>query len=265
MKNHNRIVVLTGSSLPNLNTLSTLINGDLNIVGSVIANQKKHGVNTKFLKSAIKKQGIITVTLQIVERIAYKLLNSKKDKKQLEKLFDRAHIMKSVDRFKEHTIETFSYDSPETIAWIKSKSPDLIIIHTPYWVSKKIRDIVNGNVIGGHPGITQYYRGIHSPFWAIYRNDFENIGYSIFWVDAGTDSGDLIFQGKITPEKEDSYITLSWKGMIAIADNIHKILNETESIEQIPKIMNTNVSKDTIYNHPTIINYLIYRMRCKLR
>lgn len=265
MKVTNRIIVLTGSSIPNLNTLSTLINGNLNIVGAVIADQKYHGINTKFLKIAIKKQGILKVILQIAERIVYKLLNHKKDKKQFQNIFNKDEILNTIDGFKENIYNTFTYDSPETIEWIKSKNPDLILIHTPYWVSKKVRNIVQGKVIGGHPGITQFYRGIHSPFWAIYNNDYENIGYSIFWVGSGVDSGDLIAQGKIIPEKEDSYMTLSWKGMAAIASEIKNILNNIDSIEQIPRYKNKNISKDTIYYHPTIFNYLIYRIKHKLR
>ena len=173
--------------------------------------------------------------------------------------------MKNIDAFKENIIKTYSYDSPEIFDWIKSKNPNLIIIHTSYWVPRKIRNIVNGNVIGAHPGITQFYRGVHSPFWAIYNQDLDNIGYSIFWVDSGVDSGDLIFQGKIIPRDEDSYISLSWKGMAASAANIERILNKHKNIDKIPRIKNTKLSKDTIFYHPTIFNYLRYRMIDKFR
>jgi methionyl-tRNA formyltransferase len=265
MQNNYRIIVLLGSSLPNLNTLSTLLAGNLNVVGAVIANQKELGINTKFLKIAVRKQGFFKVVLQIAERLIYKLINSKKDKKQFENIFNRDEIFKMTDAFKENIIHTFSYDTTETLDWIKSKNPNLIVIHTSYWVSKKVRNIVNGNVIGAHPGITQFYRGVHSPFWAIYNGDLDNIGYSIFWVDSGVDSGDLIFQGKIIPVKEDSYISLSWKGMAASASNIQRILNETENIDQIPRIKNTKLTKDTIFYHPTIFNYFSYLIKDKFR
>jgi len=265
MEMDNRIMVLTGSSVPNLNTLSTLINGDLNIVGAVIANQKYKGINTGYLKVAVKKQGLLKVILQIVGRIVYTVLNHRKDKRQFKNIFNTNEIHNTINGFKENIYNTFAYDSPETIEWIKSKKPDLIVIHTPYWVSKKVRDIVQGKVIGGHPGITQFYRGVHSPFWAVYNNDYKNIGYSTFWVDSGVDSGDIITQGKIIPEKEDSYMTLSWKGMNAIALEIKSILEDIDSIEQIPRNKNNNLSEDTIYYHPTIFNYLVYRIKHKLR
>lgn len=260
-----RVVVLVGSSLANLNTLSTLIDGGNNIVGAVVADQKTNGINTKFLKSAIKKQGIIKVSLQIAERVLYKLLNRKKDQEQLERIFDKTKVEQTIEGFSDNIHKTSAYDTPETLAWIKSKKPDLIVIHTPYWVSKKVRNIVNGNVIGGHPGITQHYRGVHSPFWAIYNNDYENIGYSIFWVSSGVDSGDLIYQGKITPQKGDSYIALSWKGMAAIAARLNNILSSIENVEQIGSYKNDNLKDETIFYHPTIFNYIKYRLKHKFR
>ena len=115
MKNNYRIIVLLGSSLPNLNTLSTLLDGNLNIVGAVIANQKELGINTKFLKNAIRKQGFFKVVLQIVERLIYKLINSKKDKKQFENIFNRDEILKNTDVFKANILNTYSYDTPQAL------------------------------------------------------------------------------------------------------------------------------------------------------
>ena len=52
--------------------------------------------------------------------------------------------------------------------------PDILIVHTKSWVDKNIREIESVKyVIGGHPGITQFYRGAHSSFWAIYNNDYK--------------------------------------------------------------------------------------------
>ncbi len=208
---------------------------------------------------------MIAVVLQAIERIVYKILNSKKDKMIFENLFDENEIKNKIESFSENILHSYAYDSPESISFIKEKKADLIVIHTPYWVSKKVRDIVNGNVIGGHPGITQFYRGVHSPFWAIYKNDLENIGYSVFWVDAGVDSGDIISQGKIKPDTNDSYITLSWKGMKAIAYCISEILSNSQTLSEIPRVKNDNLTDNTIFYHPTIFNYMKYKLNNKFQ
>ena len=260
MKERHRVVVLIGPSIANRNTLATLVDSNVHVVGAVIADKNVSGVNTSFLKIAVKKQGIIKVAFQIMERILYKLLNSKKDSKIEKELFDTEQINAAIDKWGGAIHKTADYQAKETVAWIAALRPDMIVIHTPYWVGKKIRNIVNGNVIGGHPGITPLYRGVHSPFWAIYKGDAEHIGYSIFWVAAGVDTGDLISQGKVEPQEGDSYLTLSWRGMKAIAKDIAKILEDYDQGIAIKREKITSIPEDSIFYHPTIFQYLRYRL-----
>lgn len=256
-----KVVVLIGSSIANKNTLATLIKGNVNVVGAVMADQKKGGINFKYLKMATRKQGFFTVFLQILERILYRLLNTRRDKKLSNQIFNKKEVDELIDGFKSKIFKTDSYSNPETLSWVKEKEPDLIVIHTPYWVGKKVRDIVNGKVLGGHPGMTQFYRGVHSPFWAVYNNDFENIGYSVFWIDSGVDTGDLIYQGKIIPRLGDTYVSLSWRGMVEIASSITKTLNTITNVNEISSKKNLNIKESTLYYHPTVFQYIKYRLR----
>ncbi len=256
-----KVVVLIGSSLANKNTLATLIGENINVVGAVMADQKKKGINFKFLRIALKKQGPVTVLLQILERLLYKLLNHRRDGALSKAIFDHEKIHKTLEGWEGEIHRTASYSDAETLRWVRNKKPDLIVIHTPYWVGKKMRDIVGGTVIGGHPGITQFYRGVHSPFWAVYKNDLDNIGFSVFWVDSGVDTGDLIHQGKISPQSGDTYVSLSWRGMVEIASTIARTLKAVDQIDEIPRAKNQNIDENGIYYHPTIFQYIKYRLK----
>ena len=44
-----------------------------------------------------------------------------------------------------------------------------------------------------HRGIASEYRGLDSEFWAIYHNDFNNIGVTIHKVDEHLDTGPYTF------------------------------------------------------------------------
>jgi len=258
MKERHRVVVLVGPSTANRNTLATLVDSDVHVVGAVIADKNVGGVNTSFLKIAIKKQGIIKVMFQIMERILYKLLNSKKDARIEKEIFDTEQINVAINKWGGEIHQTGDYQAKKTVAWIAAQQPDMIVIHTPYWVGKKIRNMVSGNVIGGHPGITPLYRGVHSPFWAIYKGDAENIGYSVFWVAAGVDTGDLITQGKIEPRAGDSYVTLSWRGMKEIAKDITKIIEDFDRGIAIKREKIKDIPENSIFYHPTIFQYVKY-------
>ena len=258
-----KIVLLTGNSLANRNTLRLFLESDLELSGAVIQEPKNKLANLKFLKIAIKKQGFLNVFFQIIERIYYKLVNNKKDQEILNELFDREEINKSLSQTDVPILYTKNYNQKSVVNWVKDKSPDILVIHTPYWVGKRLRDIVSGHVIGGHPGITPYYRGAHSPFWAIYFNEFDKIGYTAFFVDKGVDTGDIIFQNTLQPQKGDSYMTLSWRGMIEIYKGIIKILEKADTLEEIPRKPIKHIPENSLFFHPTIFQYLRYRKQQK--
>lgn len=263
MKNEgkNKIVVLLGPNLNHLKTLSLLLEEDVNVVGVCIANKKTFGLNFQYIKKAIRKRGILKFFTQALERIVYKMLNSKKDKTIFNELYNETEIKKSIRDWGGSIYKTDDYQNEDTFSWIKQQNPDIIVIHTPYWVGKKIRDLVKGNVLGGHPGITPYYRGVHSAFWAVYNEEAEKIGYSVFWVDSGVDTGDVIIQKTIELEKGDSYFTLGWKGMIETGKQQALAIKKLDQGVPVPRIKHKFIPENSNYSHPTIFQYIKYRFK----
>ena len=133
------------------------------------------------------------------------------------------------------------------------------MVHSEGWVGKLIRNIPkDGIIIGGHPGITPVYRGAHSSFWAIYNQEENKIGYSIFHIDESVDAGDLIFQEKIEISKNDSYMSLDWKGMKEIAIQQVKIIEEYEATNKISKIKHSEIFEQNNYPIPGLTHYIRY-------
>lgn len=255
-----RVVCLFGTGIIFDKTLSILLQNDVEVVGVCNANKHTNKVDFSYLKIAIRKYGYWSVFLQILGRILYKFLNGKKDKAIFNQIYNESDI-KNIINLKKENIQfhsTDSYTKKETLEWLKEQKADLFVIHTGYWVGKKVRDIVNGKCLGGHPGITPIYRGVHSPFWAAYNDDWDNIGYSVFWVDGGVDTGDIIAQNKIPIENGDSFFTMSWKGMIGIAEEQAIAIKKMEKGEELSVKKVENVTEDSNYTHPTIFQYLRY-------
>ncbi|WP_313580659.1 formyl transferase [Chishuiella sp.] len=258
-----RVVCLFGTGIIFDKTLSILLENNVNVVGVCNANKHKKGIDFSYLKIAGKKYGWGQLFLQIIGRIYYRLLNRKKDIEIFNQIYNKQEINSVINQYNFETFATENYGSPETIAWIKSLKPDLLVVHTGYWVGKKVRDIVGGKVIGGHPGITPDYRGVHSPFWAIYNNEPEKVGYTAFWLDSGVDTGDILHQDTVTIEKGDSFFTLSWKGMVGIAKAQAKIINKIDNGEELFARKISEVDEKTNYTHPTIFQYLEYKQKQK--
>lgn len=254
-----RVVCLFGTGIIFDKTLQILLEKGVNVVGVVHADKHQNGIDFSYLKMAGKKYGYGKLFLQILGRIYYKLINSKKDREIFNQIYKESEIQFVLKNHSFATHQTEDYGNPETMEFIQGLKPDLLLVHTGYWVGKKLRNIVNGRVIGGHPGITPEYRGVHSPFWAIFNGEPEKVGYTVFWLDNGVDTGDILHQSTIPIEKGDSYFTLSWKGMIGIAKNQARIIKELEKGKEAESRKVGEVDESTNYTHPTIFQYLKYR------
>lgn len=256
-----RVLLLIGPSIANAHTLATFLKSNVNVVGACIANRKnRYGFNAGGLSKKLEKQGAVTTGLQLAGKACYGLLNRAKDGRLRQRIFDKQDIETTIAAWSGPKLEVENYESAEVLQWIQGLAPDYLVIHTPVWVGKKIRDVVDGRVIGGHPGITPFYRGVHSSFWAAYQRDFGRLGYSVFWVDKGVDTGDLIYQAQLEPEPGDSFITHGWRGMKAIARKQVEILSNLDRGVPIPRKKHDEIPAGSNYPHPTVFQYVRYRL-----
>jgi folate-dependent phosphoribosylglycinamide formyltransferase PurN len=256
----NRIAILCGPKLRHLSTCSTIIKSNVHVVGICICNEESGGLPIKYIWRSMKKKGAGKVFGQILGRMYYNLLNKRKDQIIHNKLYNEKEINEVISDWNGEIHYTTSYSDPETIRWLENLKADIFVVHTGSWVGKKIRELPKKKiVIGGHPGLTPKYRGSHSAFWAIYNGHPEDVGCSIFWLDGGVDTGDLIKQEKIKIEDGDSFVTLGWKGMIKEADMQAKVIREYQDGIAIPRIKYDSIPEDSYYDVPTLFEYLRYR------
>lgn len=102
-----------------------------------------------------------------------------------------------------------------------------------------------------HEGITPEYRGVHSPFWALVKRDYGNLGYTLLKMNSKLDAGEIFIQGKvenIDPEKD-------WHGYIghkAIIDSLPKVKQFLAELERNQhKPINRKDAVDAYYSYPT--------------
>ena len=254
-----RVALLIGNKIWNWNTIATFKRSSLNLVGVCVYDNNFLGFPIKYIFKSIIKKGIFTTIDQILGRLLYKIINLKSDKKRLSEIFDIKeckNIKKSLDV---STHFTNSYNNKKTLDWISKLDPDIIVVHSNGWVGKSIRNIPKVRlIIGGHPGLTQFYRGAYSAFWAIYNHEQEKIGYSIFHIDDGVDTGDLIFQKRISMSENDSYMSLDWRGMKEIAKKQVEIIEEYEKTKKISRTKHSEILDKSEYPIPGMSHYIRY-------
>ncbi len=260
-RRRHRIVILCGPGTVHKRTCATLLNADLNVAGICVANQKTVGVPISYLWRSIKKKGVLKTASRIFARFLYQIQNGRADHKIFRELYNESQYDEVIRRWHGPVHGTRDYSAPRTLAWIRSLEPDVLVVHSPYWVGKKVRDLAKtGIVLGGHPGITPVYRGSHSPFWALYFGRPQDVGGTVFLVGKGVDTGDVVQQCSIPIQAGDSYFTLGWRGMIRIAQMQAKVLEEFDHTGKIPRTKIT-VPPNSEFDNPTLAEYIRYRRR----
>ena len=153
----------------------------------------------------------------------------------------------------EKLLEVSSVNAPETIEILKKINPNVVILNGCRIVSKKVLSAVDAVFINTHEGITPRYRGIHGGYWALANGDLENCGVTVHLVDKGVDTGGILYQAKIYPEKKDNFTTYPYHqtaaGIPLMKQAILDVKNNSlQTVE--PKL------ESRIWYHPTIWEYL---------
>lgn len=256
------VAILCGPRLPHLATCAILLRAGVEVKGICICDRRTMGLPFRHVWRSLEKKGLSKVAGQILGRLYYGLLNRAKDREIFRRLYDEEEIRGTIARWGGPIHRTRSYVAPETLLWLESLGADLFVVHTPYWVGKKVRELPRRKIVlGGHPGLTPRYRGSHSAFWATYEGRPEDVGCSIFWLDGGPDTGDLVAQERISPAPGDSYVTLGWKAMIRQAELFAQVILEFERGQEIPRHPHESVPEGSYYDLPSLADYLEYRRR----
>jgi folate-dependent phosphoribosylglycinamide formyltransferase PurN len=262
----NRIVVLCGPNLlHHQHTCATLIRSGLNVVGICMADQRTAGLPVRYLLKSTRKKGVWGTASRSLARLACLALNRRRDQAAYQRLFDAHELAETLRPWSDRIHHTRDYSSPGTLAWLKEREADVFVVHTPYWLGKKVRELPRkGIVLGGHPGITPDYRGSHAAFWAVYKRKIEDVGCTVFLIDSGVDTGDIVAQERVLVEKGDSFMTLSWKGMIRIAQLQAQVLNNLDWGIELPRRKITAIPPGSEFDNPTLGQFLRYRLSQKL-
>lgn len=152
-----------------------------------------------------------------------------------------------------------SVNSADCIDWLRAKQPMVVILNGTRIVSPALLESCNAVFLNIHCGITPAYRGVHGGYWALACGDHHNVGVTIHVVDAGVDTGQIVFQQSIQIDIHDSFVTYPFKQyiagiplmQIAVSDAISGQLR-TYSRNDLPSV---------IRYHPTLWKYLWTRAR----
>lgn len=215
----------------------------------VIIENKPSG--KAMIKRRIKKLGITKVTGQLLFLVVNKLLaNSAKIRiKQLISDFglnDKSFPVDIVRRVD-------NVNSPETISLLQMINPDAVVVNGTRIISSDILSSIDAPFINTHMGITPKYRGVHGGYWALANGDSNNCGVTIHLVDQGIDTGGVLYQDIINPEKCDNFNTYPIHQIAKAIPLMKAALNDVKEKKISAK---QGVFPSLLWYHPTLTEYI---------
>ena len=126
---------------------------------------------------------------------------------------------------------------PDLLESLKKRAPDVLVVASygkilpPNWIQLPSRFAINV-----HPSLLPKYRGAAPINWQIIRGETRT-GVTIFKIEAGLDSGDVIAQKECPLGREDNAATLSQKLANEGAPLLMKVLEtiDAKSIRLVPQ------------------------------
>ncbi len=247
-----KIVLLAGKGL-STNILYHALKNDFAI--DTIILEEPIGKKA-LLKRRIKKLGIWKVAGQVLfQLIIVQLLHATaaKRKKEISKQFS----MDSSELPLEKIRRVKSVNDENCLQLLQTISPQLVIVNGTRIISKRILDGVSSPFINMHAGITPKYRGVHGAYWALVNKDEKNCGVTIHLVDAGIDTGAVIFQKAITVCRKDNFATYP---LLQLAEGITYMKKAMEDI-LLNRLALINGTKESgLWSHPGFGQYLYNRI-----
>ena len=215
-----------------------------------------------FLKRRVKKLGVMKVVDQILFKIFVFPLIKKTSRKRVEQL-KKDPILNENMIPHEKIMEVESINETEVIEYLQESKPDIVIVNGTRIISEAVIAAADAKFINMHMGITPAYRGVHGGYWALVQKDIQNCGVTIHYVDTGIDTGNIIFQGRITPTSDDTFVTYPLlqliKGIPLMKHTVKSLVSDNE-IET-----KKSNGRSNLWTHPGAIEYIINFLKYRVR
>jgi methionyl-tRNA formyltransferase len=106
-------------------------------------------------------------------------------------------------------------------------------------------------IINLHGGLSPHYRGSDCTFWALYNGEPDQVGCTLYFIDPGIDTGNLI--AHICPEvsEGDDESTLFWRGVRDSAEIYAECLERLERGEKLGQKQNER-GRLYLFKHRTL-------------
>jgi folate-dependent phosphoribosylglycinamide formyltransferase PurN len=232
------------------------------------AIERRFGVHTVILENPVsraellkrrwKKLGTRRVVGQVLFQLAVVPPLAKTSETRIREILARSNLDDAP--IPEHKIRRVgSVNEDATRSLLRELDPALVVINGTRIISKATLGAVRARFLNMHVGVTPLYRGVHGGYWALVERDRERCGVTVYVVDPGIDTGNVIAQAKIDPTDRDNFTTYPVLQLEAGMPLLIRAIDDSLAGKLETKAHAEGPSK--LWYHPTLGEYLWNRVR----
>jgi hypothetical protein len=146
-----------------------------------------------------------------------------------------------------------SVNSPQCIAHLRRLQPRAVLVIGTRIIAPNVLRALDAPFINYHAGITPKYRGVHGGYWAKAEGDPGNFGVTVHLVDEGIDTGDVLYQARLTPTANDNYSTYPYLQLAAALPLLEQGARDALAGALKPQKIDL---PSRLWSHPTLLEYI---------
>ena len=163
---------------------------------------------SQLLRRRIKRLGLVRVGGQLAF-MAFQRMQQRASQRRIAEIIREAGLDVPWPHESE-IIRVPSVNSPECIGHLRRLQPQAILVVGTRIIARDVLRAFDVPFVNYHAGITPKYRGVHGGYWAKSEGDLGNFGVTVHLVDAGIDTGDVLYQARLAPTAKDNYSTFPY-------------------------------------------------------
>jgi methionyl-tRNA formyltransferase len=166
------------------------------------------------IQRRMKRQGVIAVLGQIGFVLLQKIMAKRSAPRVLEIIRQSGS---DPDPNRSCTIMHIgSVNSMACRAALAMLKPDVVVVFGTRIIKRETLEQISAPLINFHSGLNPKYRGQAGGYWALAMGDPDHAGVTAHLVDAGVDTGDVLYQAKFEATPRDSFVTYFYLQAAAI-------------------------------------------------
>lgn len=205
---------------------------------------------SQLLKRRMKTLGIMTVIGQVAFMLFSKLL-AKTSNARINALLQQ-YQLNTASFPNAITTKVNTVNSSEVMTLLQKTQVDAVVVNGTRIIKQEVLECIDTTFINTHMGITPKYRGVHGGYWAIANNDQQNCGVTVHLVDAGIDTGGVLYQKQISINAKDNFITYPTHQIATAIPLMKAALHDVANNTITP---HKGVFPSLFWSHPTLYTY----------